>query len=88
MPYIRQEYREIVENPLYDLWVLIVRIPKQDRAGVLTYIIYKLLIDLHINKFVDFATHLGILDTVGKEFYRKVIAPYEDEKIQENGDVV
>lgn len=30
---------------------------------------------------------LGALDGASKEFYRRVAAPYEDTKIQENGDV-
>jgi hypothetical protein len=30
---------------------------------------------------------LGALDGAGKEFYRRVVAPYEDLKIKENGDV-
>lgn len=30
---------------------------------------------------------LGVLDAVSKEFYRRKVAPYEDEKIKENGDI-
>lgn len=30
---------------------------------------------------------LGALDGAGKEFYRRVAAPYEDTKIAQNGDV-
>jgi hypothetical protein len=30
---------------------------------------------------------LGALDGASKEFYRRVVAPYEDEKLKENGDV-
>jgi hypothetical protein len=35
----------------------------------------------HINKAV------GVLECVKLEFYRRVAAPYEDEKIKESGDV-
>jgi len=30
---------------------------------------------------------LGAFDAASKEFYRRVVAPYEDEKIEQNGDV-
>ena len=30
---------------------------------------------------------MGVLDCVKQEFYRKVIAPYEDRKKEENGEV-
>lgn len=30
---------------------------------------------------------LGALDGASKEFYRRVVSPYEDKKIKENGDV-
>ena len=29
----------------------------------------------------------GVLDCVDKEIYRRLTAPYEDEKIKENGDI-
>lgn len=30
---------------------------------------------------------IGVLECVKQEFYRRVAVPYEDEKIEENGDV-
>ena len=30
---------------------------------------------------------MGVLESVKQEFYRRKVAPYEDQKIQENGDV-
>lgn len=30
---------------------------------------------------------LGVLEAVKQEFYRRVVAPYEDLKLKENGDV-
>jgi len=87
MPYIKPEYREVLEKPLDDLWGTLMYIPGEDLAGVLTYIIYYLFINMPGKRYREFAALLGILDSVGKEFYRRVIAPYEDEKIQQNGDV-
>ena len=30
---------------------------------------------------------MGVFDCAAREFYRRVVAPYEDKKIMENGDV-
>jgi len=30
---------------------------------------------------------MGVLSAITEEFYRRKVAPYEDEKIVENGDV-
>ena len=35
----------------------------------------------HVNEI------MGAIEGVGKEFYRRIVAPYEDQKIKENGDV-
>jgi hypothetical protein len=87
MPYIKQEYRELIEKQLDEIFQKVMRVPSEDRAGILTYVIYKLFLDLRVNRYADFAVLMGILDCVGKEFYRRVIAPHEDEAAQRNGDV-
>ena len=30
---------------------------------------------------------IGVLECVKQEFYRRMVAPYEDKKCEENGDV-
>lgn len=30
---------------------------------------------------------IGVLHCVAQEFYRRMVAPYEDQKLKENGDV-
>lgn len=37
--------------------------------------------------YAAFNTVLGVLTAMQHEIYRRLIAPYEDEKITENGDV-
>jgi hypothetical protein len=37
--------------------------------------------------FADFAQVIAALETTKLEFYRRMIAPYEDDKRLENGDV-
>lgn len=88
MPYVKYIFREKMEKPLDELFGQLCLVPKEYRAGVFTYCIYKLMMDFHVNKFQEFAVMLGILESVKQEYYRRVVAPYEDIKIQENGDVV
>jgi len=37
--------------------------------------------------FSDYATAMGIIECVKLELYRRMVAPYEDKKMKENGDV-
>ncbi len=37
--------------------------------------------------YAGYAQAIGILETVKMELYRRALAPYEDKKIAENGDV-
>ena len=45
----------------------------------------------YIARFGCYYTHLnsvmGVLESAKLEFYRRVVAPYEDKKIEENGDI-
>jgi hypothetical protein len=38
--------------------------------------------------YFDFNRAMGVLESVKQEFYRRKVAPYEDTKIAENGDIV
>jgi hypothetical protein len=79
MPYIEKSRREAVvkEGAL--------------TAGELNYAITKLCNDYiraqtgvgytHVNEVI------GVLECAKQEFYRRVVAPYEDSKIMQNGDV-
>lgn len=58
--------------------------------GVLNYLVSKLAAAYVRRKGRDY-THLndvvGALDSAKAEFVRRVVAPYEDEKIAANGDI-
>ena len=79
MPYISKRQREILDN-------------KQDEpcaAGELNYAITKL-IQQYLPKpprYDNYNEVLGVLEAVKLELYRRMVAPYEDTKIAENGDV-
>jgi Domain of unknown function (DUF6899) len=95
MPYIKQSRREAI-NPKLD--ALIQQIRELDHThiteldGDLNYAISNLLLgvfDLTDNpKYTKFNSALGVLEGVKLEMYRRFTAPYEDEKIEENGDIV
>lgn len=78
MPYIRPHQRREVEA--------------FDRAlncGELNYMITKIINQYWQNRR-DYQTIndiVGALDGAKLEFYRRVVVPYEDKKIVENGDV-
>ena len=85
MPYIRKEDREYIDAGLA---VVTGRI---NTAGELNYTIVQLIQSwLKRNGGVSYSNlnsiH-GVLSCVDKEIYRRVTAPYEDQKSKENGDV-
>jgi hypothetical protein len=88
MPYIKYERRKDLDIHLESLAQEILN-NKETLAGDLNYSISYLL-----NKFVQDKinyslgnTIIGALECAKLEFYRRVLAQYEDKKIDENGDV-
>ncbi len=83
MPYIKQEDREKFGN----LWA---GLPKIETPGELNYLITMMChyyIQDHGEKYQTLNDVSGALTNVNLELYRRVSSPYEDRKIQENGDV-
>ena len=80
MPYIKQEYRD----------VLAVGNPPQN-VGELNYVITSTIIEyLRQQPKVNYEVLngvIGVLEAAKLEFYRKIVGPYENLKIAENGDV-
>ena len=79
MPYIPQEKREnLVLPPL----------PYMD-AGDLNYVITKLVLKWteYAPCYAIFNAAIGVLECAKQELYRRMVAPYEDQKCAENGDV-
>ncbi len=80
MPYIKEEDRAALLNKE--------RSPRV--AGELNFLFTSLIVEYveanglnyqHINDII------GALDGAGAEFQRRIVVPYEDTKIEENGDV-
>jgi hypothetical protein len=80
MPYIDKHARDAIENgavpgPVGELNYLVTRICDQwmrENGG------------LH---YANLNAVVGVLECAKLEFYRRVAAPYEDIKLQQNGDV-
>jgi hypothetical protein len=81
MPYIKQEIRDQFNNGLITL---------PSNEGEMNYVITDLLDDYLSAYGLNYANVnalVGVLECAKLELYRRIAAPYEDEKIQENGDV-
>jgi len=85
MPYILQSNRDRLDPKIKELAKTI---DFNQRAGELNYTITKLLLTLKgAEKYQDYNELIGALESAKLEFYRREIAPYEDVKVKENGDV-
>lgn len=85
MPYISQERRISLE-------VSVGNQPTDPphSAGELCYLFSQQIqryLDFHPNRFDTFAEIMGALVLTGLEFYRRIVVPYENKKLKENGDV-
>ena len=85
MPYIEQGRRGDL-----DLAMTLLMQEKELTNGDLNYIITRLLhnqLKLHGTNYERFNGLTGVLECAKLELYRRVVGPYEDIKIKENGDV-
>jgi hypothetical protein len=82
MPYIPPKARQ-------DIVPILRMLPSPLKAGELTYIIYFLMIET-VGRYPNFAKFAEVIGAVAQaidEFRRRIVHPYEDEKLKENGDV-
>ncbi len=77
MPYIKKERRQ-APNEMVPM-----------SAGELNYLITSECIAYLPDwpTYKDFNEIIGVLECVKQEFYRRAMAPYEDKKSEENGDL-
>lgn len=83
MPYIKQEDRRKFRTPVSQL-------PRPETAGELNYLISsicKRYLDSKGESYSTINEICGVLTCANFEFYRRVAEPYEDVKMEENGDV-
>lgn len=88
MPYIDQESRRKMNTDELDTYLSNLSLSKF--AGHLNYLNFKIVkryIAKNGKKYFTFAVVIGTLVCCVLEIYRRLVAPYEDQKIKENGDV-
>jgi uncharacterized protein DUF6899/ribosomal L7/L12-like protein len=89
MPYVLPSTREMLEPIVGGISEAVDKVP----PGVLNYIITEaclLWVRARNDGKLDYDTlnsAIGVLECAKLELYRRMVAPYEDEKIAENGDV-
>jgi len=87
MPYIKMEEREKYESVLEELITILKGLPVEGVDGELNYIVTKILKEVYPLRYFNLNRAIGVLECIKQEFYRRIAAPYEDIKIEENGDV-
>ncbi|MBO0703531.1 MAG: hypothetical protein J2P38_11400 [Candidatus Dormibacteraeota bacterium] len=87
MPYIKAEQRPALDAHVDALVAAIEELPPEQRDGALNYATTRALKRLYPLSYYNLNRAMGVLGCIQAEFYRRVVAPYEDQKIVENGDV-
>ena len=85
MPYIKQKDRKKLDAKID---ALAAAVDPGHRAGELNYIFNRLVLALQgEGKYKDVNELMGALECAKLEFYRRKIAPFENKKASENGDL-
>lgn len=87
MPYITQDERGPIDLLVAALAEHIKKLPTEQQDGALNYAITCALKQVYEPRYFNYNRAMGVLSCVQAEFYRRDVAPYEDVKIKENGDV-
>ena len=88
MPYVIQDIRDTLDPSILPLLKNISALPLDKQDGAVNYVITSLLHSLYQpENYFTYNRSMGVLASAQAEWYRHRIAPYEDQKIAENGDV-
>lgn len=87
MPYIKKNERPKLDALIAPLSKHIQSLPMEEQDGAINYSVTKILKAVYPMRYFHLNRALGVLTAIAQELYRRVVAPYEDEKIKENGDV-
>jgi Domain of unknown function (DUF6899) len=87
LPYIKTEKRVKYEKALHELVNILKSLPPEEVDGELNYVVTKILKGVYPLRYYHINKAIGVLECIKLEFYRRVAAPYEDNKIEESGDV-
>ena len=86
MPYIKQKEREFLAKWLDGLNTVLVDMTNKGKKnnGIVCYVLYKILVDVYANSNYEVMSNaLKVLESAKLEFYRKIMAPYEEKKMMD-----
>ena len=84
MPYLKDKAHREILDIVYKTMMSIFQ--TRGFTGSINYLLFKLAKE-HCKSYSDYQKFIGELEACKLEIYRRLAAPYEDEKIKENGDV-
>ena len=87
MPYIKAGKRNKYEKILENLVKILKTLPPEEIDGELNYVVTKILKEIYPLRYFHINKAVGVLECIKLEYYRRIAAPYEDQKIIEAGDV-
>lgn len=97
MPYIKKsdrgkicDYMDISDNGAIFIGEKIIRYKKISTAGELQYamaVMFKSYMERKGLSYQNCNDIMGALAGAQQEFYRRTVVPYEDKKIEDNGDI-
>jgi len=87
MPYIKKEQRPKIDKLTSPIISYLKSLPVEDQDGSLNYLVTKIIKHVYPQKYFHYNRALGVLSAIAFELYRKIVGPYEESKIAENGDV-
>jgi hypothetical protein len=87
MPYIERSERAKYDDVINQIIRILNEVSVDSIDGELNYLITKIFKDLYEPRYFNYNRAIGVLESVKQEFYRRVVAPYEDNKIIEKGDI-
>lgn len=89
MPYIDRQTRELLDDDIAALAARVNGLP-EGTAGPINYAVTRLLVLTLLRdgiRYDKINQAVGVLECAKLELYRRVAAPYEDDKAAETGDV-
>lgn len=91
MPYITKDKREVLDPVIDDLITALRGLqsddPQDNTEGNLNYVLARILDRMYVADYKEINNALGMLLATALEYYRRVAAPYEDQKRFDNDDV-
>lgn len=87
MPYISPDKRPAIDELLAPLVTHLQSLPLDEQDGALNYAVTRILKQLYEPRYFNYNRAMGVLSSIQAEYYRRDVAPYEDKKLAENGDV-